>query len=227
MRKRIIVLVVLLFAVMFALPTGALSLPPPSFATPNFVYALVHVDETPVLFINFDSETNGIFAQTVFTLYNGEVRQLQPTHTYDDEAYAWQWDMRIDSIARWGTERHSFGNSQWDPWFYISIDTENFAYTITEYRPQRIRAAFAYGMPDEDVIYRLLTDPDFVPEEPEIIEFSSFPQRSAFWRMIDFLLWERLLITIALGGFVLGAVITSLIFALIIRKRRKHHAPKS
>jgi len=216
-KKAIIVLMTLLCAAMFMLPARALDIAGLQFATPNFAYALVQVDDTTVLFISFNGEIDGFHGDAVFALHNGEVHQLQSAH--GEDFFSWRlWRMRIRDNAEWAAIRYSFGAA---PWYDIAVDVENFTYTITEYQPELIRAALAFGLPTEEIIYRLLTEPEFVPEEPEELERDwSWARPPLSHRAINFLHWEGWLMGIS---FAVGVAITSLIFALIIRKRARQN----
>jgi|GEM_PF-2966782 len=218
-KKVIITLVALLCAAVFVLPVSAAPPVPP----PSFAYILIHIDERPVLFLGI-SPPQSLHAfregqsmlERAYTLDEGQVRPL----------------LRAGQ-GRWGNGRiQTAGEPIWLSWdtpsfsrftHDIAFDFNDFSYTISEYRPNFIRPGIAAGEPTEDVIYRLLTDPEFVPEPPEAPEEREFDDFTVGfpWYVIGPLIYFSLV-------FVLGAAVIGLTIALIIsHRKRKRHAPKS
>lgn len=207
----LIALPALLTAMLFFAQPSSSGLDDLKFATPHFAFARVTVDDTLLLFINADDEM-------VFTMHNGEVLTLQPSQNED---FSW-WFERIHSEATSITSFYRrFPSSPFSRHrlFEIAVDADDLSYSIMEFQPEFIRPRLAAGESNEELIHRLLTEPNFRPEEPQ--SYGGIRGMNRF----D---WE---VTILMGGvigiiFLLGAVPTSLLFWLINRKRRKSHVPQ-
>jgi len=208
---------------------------------PFFSYRILEIDSNVILEIS-----------PAFYVYdNGVVRQLVRTQNSEEMEY-WRVDSYrhvYTNELRWFSSVEYFPLIVHE----ITFDFENFSYTITEIAheawhedpvfQERFEARdgdadwawqeiwqidwtetrLAAGYADDAIILRLLTDPDFEPEPPEMIW--SDPLFSGLIPMPEeetpANLWLWILIAGA-GGVVLGAA--SVAIPLIIRKRRKQQA---
>jgi len=246
MKKAMIALLAVFYAAVFVLPVSALRILSPRPIEPFFHYTLITVEGVNVVLTNGDvfvlndgvlqtltatddSLTDDDFPHNLGWFSGRRHIQTQQIRwftrvtaspltvheiifDFDDFTYTivvvpqetWLEDIYIAERLQ---EQHSLNLIWRDVW-------------ISDYNTEPRLSAGYYA--SDEVILQLLTDSDFVPEPPEILEWPPLSSDSSEWLFQPELTmaWHWLLVT-GIGGLVIGVGATSLIFALVIRNKRK------
>jgi len=237
-----IVLAVILLAIGLAVPAGACIAPLPMPQGPFFSYSRLNVDDNIVVIID---------RQEFYAYNNGALRQLEPTQDSlisDLIQLTGHRHVHTDEL-RW----LSFVSSNPLVVHEVAFDFEDFSYIVTELAPQtwledpafqekfearngsetlawldvwvqesRV-SRLAAGYADDEVMLRLLTDPDFAPEPPRFVSsFGYLDEIPSNSLEAPRNLWP---FAVGSGGVVLLAAAVAV--PLIIRRRRKRDAPES